>query len=236
MDDDHRVVPVGEWIEARRALMEREKELTRAHDRMLEERRALPWMRVEKEYRFDTPAGSRTLAELFGPHTNLIVYHFMFDPAWDEGCPHCSFWADNFNGIPVHVAQRDAGFTAVSRAPLSKIEAFRARMGWSFDWASSYGSDFNFDFGASFHEEDMRAGRALYNFAPYREGPTEREGISVFHRNDGGEIFRTYTANARGIDIVNGAYQFIDMLPRGRDEAGHEFTQYWVRHHDRYGA
>ncbi|HXA30156.1 MAG TPA: thioredoxin family protein [Candidatus Angelobacter sp.] len=232
---DHPVVSAEEWLEARRAHLAREKEFSRQHDRLLEERRALPWVRIDKRYEFDTSAGRRSLAELFGDKTQLVVYHFMFDPEWDEGCPHCSFWADNFDGIPVHLAQRDAQFVVVSRAPLEKIEAFKARMGWSFDWVSSYGSDFNFDFGVAFTPEEVDAGSAVYNFSSAQTWPGEREGISVFHKDADGTVFRTYAAHARGIDIVNGAYQFLDMTPRGRDEAGHDNPQFWVRHHDRYG-
>jgi predicted dithiol-disulfide oxidoreductase (DUF899 family) len=235
--DDHTVVTADQWLEARRALLAEEKEFTRLRDRLSQRRRELPWERVDKEYVFDTPSGRRSLADLFGPRSQLVVYHFMFDPEWDEGCPHCSFWADNFNGIPIHLQQRDVQFVAISRAPLAQIEAFKARMGWDFDWVSAAGSDFNYDFNVSFRPEDRASGRTMYNFVTGADpGMGEREGISVFYKDDAGHVFHTYSTHGRGLDLVNGAYNYIDLTPRGRDEAGHDNPQFWVRHHDRYAG
>jgi predicted dithiol-disulfide oxidoreductase (DUF899 family) len=174
------------------------------------------------------------LPELFAGKSQLIVYHFMFDPADEEGCPHCSFWADNFNGIPVHLEQRDVSFIAVSRAPYNKLEAFKRRMGWSFPWVSSFGSDFNYDYHVSFTPEERARGEAYFNYTRGDPGMPDREGISVFYKDQHGEVFHTYSTYARGIDMVNGAYHYLDLVPKGRDEAGHDNPQYWVRHHDRY--
>src|SRR5262249_5306866 len=176
----------------------------------------------------DGPSGKLGLADLFGKHDQLIVYHFMFPPEDSEGCKHCSFWADNFDGAPIHLAHRDAAFTAISRAPLAKIEAFKRRMGWHFSWLSSGGTDFNYDFQASFKNPD----KAYYNFKEQEPGFSDREGISVFFKDKRGDIFHTYSCYARGIEVVNGTYHFIDLLPRGRDEG--DEPQRWVRYHDRY--
>jgi predicted dithiol-disulfide oxidoreductase (DUF899 family) len=232
--DQHRVVTRDEWLAARTQLLAREKEFTRLRDHLSQERRDLPWERVDKTYTFESPAGELTLPDLFAGKSQLIVYHFMFDLDDEEGCEHCSFWADNFNGIDVHLRQRDVSFVAVSRAPLNKLEAFRRRMGWTFTWVSSLPSDFNFDYQASFTPESRARGDALYNYTLGDPGMPNREGISVFYKDDKGDIFHTYSAYARGIDMVNGAYQFLDLVPKGRDEASHDDPQYWVRHHDRY--
>jgi predicted dithiol-disulfide oxidoreductase (DUF899 family) len=232
--DQHRVVTRDEWLVARTQLLAREKEFTRRRDQLSQERRDLPWVRVEKEYTFESPAGQVTLPDLFAGKSQLIVYHFMFDIDDEEGCEHCSFWADNFNGIDVHLRQRDVSFVAVSRAPLSKLEAFRRRMGWTFTWVSSLPSDFNFDYQASFTPESRERGDAYYNYTLGDPGMPNREGISIFYKDEKGDIFHTYSTYARGIDMVNGAYQFLDLVPKGRDEAGHDNPQYWVRHHDRY--
>lgn len=232
--DQHRVVTREEWLVARTQLLAREKEFTRLRDQLSRDRRNLPWERVEREYTFESPAGQMTLSELFAGKSQLIVYHFMFDMNDEEGCEHCSFWADNFNGIDVHLRQRDVSFVAVSRAPLSKLEAFRRRMGWTFTWVSSLPSDFNFDYQASFTPESRERGDAYFNYSLGDPGMPNREGISVFSKNENGDIFHTYSTYARGIDMVNGAYQFLDLVPKGRDEAGHDDPQYWVRHHDRY--
>ena len=233
---DHTVVSPNEWLEARRALLEQEKEFTRLRDQLSDLRRKLPWEKVEKEYSFDTSAGRRTLAQLFGASSQLVVYHFMFDPEWDEGCPHCSFWADNFDRIAIHLRQRDTQLVVVSHASLAKLDAFKARMGWSFDWVSSAGSDFNYDFNVAFHPEDRASGRAVYNYRAGDPGMPEREGVSVFFKDATGAVFHTYSAYARGIDMINGAYHILDLTPKGRDEAGHDNPQFWVRHHDRYDA
>jgi len=232
--ENHAVVASAEWIEARKRLLAKEKEFTRLRDQLSQERRDLPWERVEKAYAFDGPGGTETLPELFAGRRQLIVYHFMFGPDDEEGCPSCSFWADNFNGIVVHLNQRDVSFVAVSRAPLDKLEAFERRMGWTFKWVSSAASDFNYDYHVSFTPEQLASGEAMYNYAMDDPGSADREGISVFYKGQGGDMFHTYSAHARGIDMVNGAYQFLDLVPKGRDEAGHDNPQFWVRHHDKY--
>lgn len=233
--ENHQIVSQDAWVEARKQLLIKEKEFTRLRDQLSQERRDLPWERVEKEYVFEGPAGTETLSDLFAGKRQLVIYHFMFDPSWDEGCVHCSFWADNFNGIGVHLNHRDVAFVVVSRAPLSKIEAFKQRMGWSFKWVSSFASDFNYDYQASFTPDDLAKGEAYYNYALHDVGgDSERQGISVFYNNQEGAIFHTYSTYGRGIDMVNGAYHFLDLVPRGRDEAGHDDPQYWVRYHDKY--
>jgi predicted dithiol-disulfide oxidoreductase (DUF899 family) len=230
----HPVVSHERWLAARTAFLAKEKEFTRLRDELSRQRRELPWEKVEKPYVFDGPHGKETLAELFEGRSQLVVYHFMFSPEWDEGCPHCSFWADNFNGIGVHLNQRDVTLVAVSRAPLPKLEAFEKRMGWGFKWVSSFGSDFNYDHHASFTPDEVKSGTAFFNYARGAPGFEDREGASVFFRDESGAIFHTYSCYARGIDMLNGAYHFLDLVPKGRDEDGLEFTQAWVRHHDRY--
>ena len=232
--EQHRVVSRAEWLAARTQLLAKEKDFTRLREQLSQERRDLPWERVEKEYVFEGPSGAVTLPQLFAGMSQLIVYHFMFDPADDEGCPHCSFWADNFNGIPVHLKHRDASLVAISRAPFDKLEAFKRRMGWNFPWVSSFASDFNYDYQASFRPEDLARGEAYYNYTLGDPGMPNREGISVFYMDEHGEAFHTYSTYARGIDMVNGAYQFLDLAPKGRDEAGADGPQFWVRYHDRY--
>ena len=234
-DPTHAVVSAAEWLEARRALLAKEKAFSRLREELAQQRRALPWERVIKPYRFATPEGAASLAELFGPHSQLIVYHFMFAPQAEAGCAHCSFWADHYDGMLSHLAARDVAFTAVSRASLARLEAFRARMGWRFRWVSSDDGDFNYDFQASFRPEARASGQVFYNYA---EGPavaSDREGISVFCRDRAGTVFHTYSCYARGIDMMNGTYQFLDLTPRGRDEDPQN-PQSWVRYHDRYGA
>jgi predicted dithiol-disulfide oxidoreductase (DUF899 family) len=232
--DRHRVVTRDEWLAARTQFLAREKEFTRQRDQLSQERRDLPWEAVHKEYTFDAPTGQLMLSDLFAGKSQLLIYHFMFDMNDEEGCEHCSFWADNFNGIDTHLRQRDVSFVVVSHAPLSKLEAFRRRMGWTFTWVSSLPSDFNFDYQASFTPEVRERGEAYYNYRQGDPGMPNREGISVFFKDENGDIFHTYSTYARGIDMVNGAYQFLDLVPKGRDEAGHDDPQYWVRHHDRY--
>ena len=233
-DPDHPVVSREEWLAARIAFLAKEKELTRLRDELGRERRRLPWVKVDKAYAFDGPRGTETLAELFGPRSQLVVYHFMFAPEWDAGCKSCSFWADNFDGIPIHLAHRDVSFVAVSRAPIAKIEAFKKRMGWSFRWVSSFQNDFNYDYGVSFTPEQMRSGKPVYNYTKPEPGVTDREGVSVFYKDARGTILHTYSAYGRGIDLLNCAYNYIDLVPKGRDEEGLRFTQSWVRHHDAY--
>jgi predicted dithiol-disulfide oxidoreductase (DUF899 family) len=231
---DHPVVSRAEWLAARTAFLAKEKDFTRLRDELNRQRRALPWVQVEKQYIFDGPGGKETLAELFENRSQLVVYHFMFSPESDEGCMHCSFWADNFNGIDVHLNHRDVSFVVVSRAPLDKIEAFKRRMGWSFKWVSSFQNDFNFGYQVSFPPEEIRSGAAFYNYAKTDPGDADREGISVFYRDQGGAVFHTYSCYARGIDMMNGAYHYLDLVPKGRDEAELPDPQAWVRHHDRY--
>ncbi len=228
---EHEVVGHDEWIRARGVLLAQEKAFTRDRDRLSAERRELPWELIDKPYVFDGPGGALTLADLFDGRSQLVVYHFMFDPAWDEGCPHCSFWADNFNGAPVHLRARDVAFVAISRAPLVKISAHKQRMGWDFPWVSSFGTDFNNDFGVSFAPGSL--GDRIYNFGSIAPGLEDREGLSVFVRNEAGRIFRTYSTYARGIDMINGTYQILDLVPKGRDEPKDE-PQFWVRRHDEY--
>jgi predicted dithiol-disulfide oxidoreductase (DUF899 family) len=220
------------WLAARKELLAKEKELTRQRDRLSAERRALPWVKVDKAYVFEGPAGKETLADLFAGRGQLLVYHFMFGPDWEEGCPSCSFWADNYNGITQHLKHRDVQLVAISRAPIAKLEAYRRRMGWSFKWVSSLGSDFNRDYHVSFTPEEK--GSAYYN---YREGGfsgSEAPGISVFFKDEGGAIFHTYSCYARGLDAMNSAYQLLDLVPKGRDEDGLPHPMAWVRRHDRY--
>jgi predicted dithiol-disulfide oxidoreductase (DUF899 family) len=195
---------------------------------------ALPWERVEKSYQFEGPNGALSLADLFAGRSQLIIYHFMLGPDCEEGCKSCSFWADNFNGIPIHLNHRDVTFTAVSRAPLAKIDAYRKRMGWSFPWVSSYGSDFNFDYQVSFTPQQIAEGKAYYNYKIAPNTPSEQVGISVFYKNDRGEVFHTYSCYSRGVDMLNGAYHYLDLAPKGRDEDGLEFSMEWVRRHDQY--
>jgi predicted dithiol-disulfide oxidoreductase (DUF899 family) len=226
-----RIVSREEWLVARREHLAREKEFTRRRDELSRERRALPWVRVDKEYVFDGPNGKETLPGLFAGRGQLVVYHFMFDPSWDEGCPSCSFWADNYAGIAVHLAHRDTTLVTISRAPIEKIEAFRARMGWAFRWLSSYHTDFNRDYHVTFPPD---ATEVHYN---YRQRPffsPEGPGISVFARDRDGAVYHTYSCYERGLDMLNGAYHLLDLTPKGRDEAGLPHTMAWVRHHDRY--
>jgi len=230
--EKHRIVPHAEWVAARKALLAEEKEFNRLRDRLSEKRRDLPWERVEKDYVFDGPSGKATLAQLFAGKSQLLVYHFMFDPDWEAGCKSCSFWADNFSNIPVHLKHRDVSLVAISRAPLDKIEAFRKRMGWSFPWYSSHGSDFNFDYHVSFRPEDRAQGEVEYNYRPIKTTMSELPGISVFFRDEDGAVYHTYSTYARGLDMLNGAYHMLDLVPKGRDEEGR--GQFWVRLHDRY--
>ena len=231
MTENHRVVDPDQWLAERKELLAKEKEFTRLRDQVSRQRRELPWERVEKEYVFEGADGRRTLAELFDGRSQLVVYHFMFGPDWEAGCKSCSFWADNFNGITAHLRQRDATLIAVSRAPLPKLQAFAKRLGWSFPWASSLQSDFNFDYGASFTPED-EGKEAAYNYSLPPNNP-DREGVSVFLTDENGDIFHTYSAYARGIDLLNAAYNYLDIVPKGRDEEG-PHAQSWVRRHDEY--
>ena len=228
------VVSRAEWLAARKELLIKEKNFTLQRDELSAERRNLPWVKVEKEYVFEGPGGKQTLADLFGGKSQLIVYHFMFAPGWVEGCPSCSFLADHFDGSAIHLAARDATLLAVSRAPLSQIEAFKKRMGWRFQWLSSYGSDFNRDYHVSFTPEEMASGKVNYNYDMTGFPAEEAPGASVFYKDATGAIFHTYSTYGRGLDILIGAYNFLDLLPKGRDEGGLKHTMAWVRHHDKY--
>lgn len=232
--DAHKVVSENEWIEARKLLLKKEKEFTVMRDQLNRLRQELPWKKVTKQYLFEGPNGKQTLAELFDGRSQLIVYHFMFDPIWDEGCPHCSFWADNFNQIIVHLNQRDVTMIAVSRAPYSKLVSYETRMGWDFKWVSSYKTDFNFDYNVSFTQENLDKNKAFYNYDLQDTHSLEREGVSIFYKDSRGRIFHTYSAYARGIDMLNVAYHYLDLVPKGRDEDDHEFPQFWVRRHYEY--
>ena len=229
----HTVVSHNKWIAARKKLLLQEKAFTRARDRLNKTRRALPWEKLEKTYVFEGPEGKETLAQLFQGKSQLFVYHFMFAPGDEQGCPHCSFWADHYDGAGLHLPQRDVSFVAISRAPLAAIEAFKRRMGWRFKWVSSGGSDFNYDFGASFTPEEVKAKKMFYNYKTQNAWMPDREGASVFYKDSQGQVFHTYSTYARGIDMLNGTYHMLDLVPKGRDEDPKD-TQSWVRHHDRY--
>jgi predicted dithiol-disulfide oxidoreductase (DUF899 family) len=243
--NQHKVVSPDEWLDARKQFLIKEKEFTRLRDQLTQQRRELPWVKVEKNYVFEGPDGKTTLAELFEGRSQLAVYHFMFAPDWEEACRSCSFWADNFNGIVVHLNHRDVTLVGISRAPREKLEAFRGRMGWSFKWFSSGNSDFNYDYHVSFRPEELK-GKAEYNYAKLadfaqRYGMRETElsdlpGVSVFYKDKDGNIYHTYSVYERGIDILNTAYNYLDLVPKGRDEAELEWPMAWVRYHDEYGA
>ena len=228
-----KVVTQDQWLARRKALLARERELTHLRDQVARERQALPWVRVEKDYVFDTPAGARKLADLFDGRSQLMVQHFMLGPGWEEGCPSCSYMADHTDGMTLHLAARDITFVAISRATLAEIERFKRRMGWRFTWVSSNGSDFNFDFGVSFKPEEKARDEVTYNYA---KGPYEHDelpGISVFVKDDSGAVFHTYSAYRRGVEAMMGSYSLIDLTPKGRDEE-EVGGMGWVRHHDRY--
>jgi len=230
----HKIVSRDEWLVARKAHLAEEKAFTRARDVLSRKRRELPWVKVEKSYMFDGPNGKETLAGLFGKNSQLIVYHFMFGPDWQEGCPSCSLLADHFDGVVTHLAQRDVDFVVVSRAPLPQIEAFKRRMGWHFKWVSSFGNDFNYDYHVSFTPEEKAKGNVIYNYQDQEFPSDEAPGASVFYKNAAGDIFHTYSCYGRGLDMLIGAYNFLDIAPKGRDEGGLAYSMAWVRHYDRY--
>lgn len=229
----HPVVSRENWLQQRVALLAEEKELTRRREALVARVRNLPWVKIEHPYTFDSPNGPCSLADLFGDKSQLIVYHFMFDPTWSQGCKSCSFIADHFNGLIIHLAHRDISFVAVSRAPVEKLEQFRNRMGWTFPWFSSAQNDFGRDFGVSFTDQELADETSLYNYTakpyPIRELP----GLSVFFKDDRGDVFHTYSTFARGLERFLTAYEYIDLTPKGRDEA-HTGGMGWLRHHDRY--
>jgi predicted dithiol-disulfide oxidoreductase (DUF899 family) len=229
----HQVVSRGEWLAARTAFLEKEKEFTRLRDDLGRQRRDLPWVKVDEPYVFDGPDGKETLAQLFGKRSQLVVYHFMFGPADDQGCPHCSFWADHFDGVGLHLGHRDVTMVAISRAPLARIQAFKEPMGWRFKWLSSSQNDFNHDYQASFTAKEIESGTAFYNYRRTNPGRADREGLSVFYKDERGDVFHTYSTYERGIDMLNGTYHVLDLVPMGRSEDPRD-PQSWVRHHDRY--
>jgi len=228
----HPIVSSAEWIAARKALLAQEKELTRRRDDLARQRRELPWERVEKNYVFAGPDGPVTLSELFDGRSQLVVYHFMFGPEWREGCPSCSMVADHLAASGVHLAQRDVTLAVVSRAQFPKIAEFQQRMGWPFRWVSSFGNDFNRDYHVSFTPEEMAAKQAFFNYTMQDPFVSEREGHSVFFRDERGEIFHTYSCYIRGNEPLNIHYHYLDMTPKGRDEGGR--GPFWVRRHDEY--
>jgi len=229
-----KVVSHEQWLKARRELLAAEREHTHQRDALARRRRALPWERVGKQYVFDTSEGRRTLAELFEGRRQLLVQHFMLGPGWEQGCPSCSFMADHTDGMNIHLQHRDVSFLAVSRAPLAEIERFRRRMGWQFKWVSSHGGDFNYDFQVSFKPEEKARGEVTYNYGTQPFESEELPGISVFCKDDAGEVFHTYSTYRRGVEVMMGVYNLLDLTPKGRDEDGLRYGMEWVRHHDRY--
>lgn len=231
---DPKTVSHDEWVSARKALLEKEKGLTRLRDDLARQRRELPREKVEKPYVFEGPDGKESLADLFDGRSQLIIYHFMYGPDWTAGCKSCSFLADHFDPAIVHLNQRDVSMVAVSNAPLAELEAFKQRMGWGFKWVSSLGTDFNHDYQVTFTQEEIDSGRAYYNYKEQGFPSTEAPGASVFYKNDAGEVFHTYSVYQRGLDMFITAYHYLDIVPKGRDEDGLSFTMEWLRLHDEY--
>ncbi len=231
---NHKIVSRDDWLAARMEHLAQEKELTRLRDQLSQDRRELPWVQVDKEYLFDGPKGKETLSELFEGRSQLIIYHFMYGPDWAEGCPSCSFWADNFNDSVVHLHHRDITLLAVSRAGLDSLEAYKKRMGWSFKWVSSFENDFNRDYHVSFTSDEMKNGEMNYNFRITQFPSEEAPGISVFYRDEEGKVFHTYSCYARGLDMLNVAYHYMDLVPKGRDESNLPYSMAWLRRHDSY--
>ena len=229
--EPHKIVSEEKWVAARKKLLAKEKELTRARDRLSAERRKLPWVKVEKEYVFETTEGKKTLADLFDGRSQLIVQHFMFGPDWEEGCPGCSFEADHVDAAYQHVRHHDVTYVAVARAPLAKLEAYRKRMGWHFKLVSSAGSDFNYDYHVSFTKDDLAKGKVYYNYATTDSEMEDLPGASVFYKDAAGDIYHTYSSYGRGGEEVLGAYMLLDITPKGRNESG---PMDWVRRHDEY--
>lgn len=227
----HEVVSKQEWLQARKELLSREKKFSHEREDLSRARRELPWVKVEKDYAFETRSGKVTMAELFGDRSQLIVYHFMLGPDMDQGCPGCSFMMDNLPANRAHLNQKDLKFVAVSRAPLKKIESYKERMGWDFDWVSSNGSTFNYDFSVSFSPEEIKQGKAEYNYGSAKVDFEEQPGLSVFYKDEKGRIYHTYSTFARGLDDLLPTYHYLDLTPKGRDESG---TMSWVKRHDEY--
>jgi len=232
--EEHKVVSQQEWIAARKALLKREKEATRVSDQLAAERRKMPWVKIEKDYVFDAPGGKVALADLFAGRNQLVIYHFMFGPDWQEGCPSCSFVSDHFDGALPHLAARDVTLAVVSHAPLAKLEAFKKRMGWGFQWVSSHGGDFNGDFHVSFTKEELATGKVDYNYTMQEFPSAEAPGLSVFTKDANGDVFHTYSSYGRGLELLMSTYRILDVVPKGRDEDQLEFPMAWVRYHDRY--
>lgn len=230
---NHHIVSREDWLEARKAHLQKEKEFTRQRDQLSQERRDMPWVKVDKEYVFEGPNGKESLSDLFEDKSQLMIYHFMFGPDWDEGCPSCSFWADNYNGIVVHLKHRDITMLAISKAKLEKLEAYKKRMGWGFKWGSSFDNNFNRDYHVSFTEEETQKGEMYYNYHRTHFPSSEGPGISVFYKDEDGTVYHTYSCYARGLDMLNGAYHMIDLTPKGRMEQGQR-NMYWLKRHDQY--
>ncbi|QIF03488.1 DUF899 domain-containing protein [Roseimicrobium sp. ORNL1] len=231
---EHKVVSREKWIAARKELLKKEKEATRLLDQLSAERRSLPWVKIEKDYVFDGPGGKVKLADLFEGRSQLAIYHFMFGPDWQEGCPSCSYVSDHTNATLPHLTARDVTLVAISRAPLFKIEAFKKRMGWHFNWVSSHASDFNMDFHVSFPKEQTGGGKVEYNYELMEFPSEEAPGLSMFYKDASGDVFHTYSTYGRGLDQLLGTYRILDMAPKGRDEDDLPFGMAWVRYHDRY--
>ncbi len=231
--ENRKVVSQKEWFAARKKLLVKEKKFSKLRDELNLQRRKLPWVKVEKDYVFDGPNGKETLAELFGGKSQLIVYHFMFGPGWREGCPHCSFWCDHYDSAGIHLPQRDTALVVVSRAPWKEIAPFKKRMGWKFKWLSSFKSDFNFDYHVSFTPDEIKIGALSYNYGKIKMKIDELQGVSAFYKDKNGDIYHTYSSYARGIDLLNTTYNFLDLTAKGRDE-NPDAPQNWVRYHDQY--
>ena len=229
-----KVVSREKWLVTRKEFLAKEKEFTRLRDQLSQQRRELPWVKVNKEYLFDGPDGKETLADLFEDHSQLIIYHFMYGPGWQQGCPSCSFWADNFNGVVIHLNHRDISLLAVSRAPLGELKAYKKRMGWSFKWVSSFENDFNHDYHVSFTSDEVKKSKMFYNYSIGKFPSEELPGISVFYKEKQGDIFHTYSCYSRGLDMLNGAYHYMDLVPKGRDEDDLPHTMAWLHRHDQY--
>jgi predicted dithiol-disulfide oxidoreductase (DUF899 family) len=231
--ENRKVVSQKDWLAARKQLLAKEKAFNRLRDELNLQRRKLPWVKVEKNYVFDGPNGKKSLADLFQGKSQLIVYHFMFGPGWKEGCAHCAFWADHYDSVNIHIGQRDTALVVISRAQLKEINPFKRRMGWKFKWVSSFGSDFNFDFGVSFTPQEIKSGVLPYNYTKIKMKIDELQGASAFYKDGNGDIYHTYSTDARGIDLLNTTYNFLDLTAKGRDETP-DSTQDWVRYHDKY--
>lgn len=228
------VLSHDDWIEARKALLEKEKAFTRARDEISAARRELPWEMVDKDYVFTATDGEKSLGDLFDGRNQLLVYHFMLGPGWEQGCPSCSYLADHYNPAVVHLAHRDVTLVSVSRAPIGEIEVFRKRMAWDFRWVSSFGSDFNHDYQVSFEQDEMEAGEMYYNYRNTTFPASEAPGLSYFAKDEDGTVYHTYSTYGRGLDIFITAYNLLDHAPKGRDEQDLSHSMSWVRHHDRY--